>query len=536
MAGAAFGAPAFSIPAVATRPAQTNPGLAFSPTTSVPMPKAPSPIVPLSNTDSVNPGYGGQALNITQNRLLEDPYADTQAKLAAQASQPSAGQTALNQNLGTLDGPGQGEQYWQQQQGQFNEPFAGEQFARDATAGYSPTGAASAFNDQAQGQYGDFTGYSGPQAGAGQYGANASSGPLAGQSFFDQYGGGLGTTGTYSGPNLSAGQYSQTQGAFGDMPLPDSADPYYDRAIQLGTQSYNQGAAGRGVYGSSEALSGVGNVITDLNAKRAQTAFGNQMSIEQEQRARQQLLGEQARMGDLSSLSAFDMGLKGVETYGNLAKTAGEQTLGQQTMLGNQAHDVDTSAQAAQNSNIQGLNTLGNIAGQADTAETNRYTASTSAMNAADRTGIDRLTTGANIADMADDNARADRDSDTSAGAAAGNLTNNSLTTASNIASTGSTSDLNRLNSFNNTAQGADAERTGSGQRQVDNTYRGNKAISDILGQVATETANMSQADFENWLKTEYSQKLTDQGIAKENQQQYIQAATDTFNKLHGNG
>src|ERR1044071_1163186 len=302
-ASAAFTRPTSSV-------ASSVPGLspyAFS--GQVPTGLGPPQLQNPGSSDMKSPGLGEQALNVTQNRLLEDPYGQTTQNLTSQASQPSAGQNYLNQNLGTLNGPGQGEQYWNQVQGQFQDPFAGEQYARQATQNMSPTGPAGAFFNQAMGQYGDFTGYSGPQNTQGQYQQNASSGPLAGQQFYDQVAGSYGQLGQYNDPNLSAGQYAQTQQAFGDLPLPDSADPYYDRAIQLGTQAYNQGAAGRGVYGSSEALSGVGNVITDLNPKRAQTAFGNQMAIEQEQRARQQLLGEQARMGDLSSLSAFGANL-----------------------------------------------------------------------------------------------------------------------------------------------------------------------------------------------------------------------------------
>jgi hypothetical protein len=509
-----------------TRPATT----ASQPAPPPLAPKAPSPLQPLAYADQTNPGYGEQALNYTQNRLLEDPYASTQSNLAKQASQPSQGQDYLNQNLGTLDGQGQGEQYWNQVSGQFQDPFAGEQYARNATQNMSPTGPAGAFYNQAMSQYGDFTGYSGPQASAGQYGANASSGPLAGQSFYDQVGGDYGTKGTYSDPNLAAGQYSQTQGAFGDMPLPDSADPYYDRAIQLGTQSYNQGAAGRGVYGSSEALSGVGNVITDLNAKRAQTAFGNQMSINTEQRMRQQLLGEQARAGDLSSLSAFGANLSGVETFGNLAKNAGDQTLGQQTMLGNQANDVDRNAQAAQNSNIEGVRTYGTLSNNADSAETDRYRATTGAMNAADQTQLERNRTGADIAFRSDDSARADYSASTGAAATAGGLDNSRLQTASGIASTGSTNDLSRVNSFNNTAQGAEGQRQTRTQSGYDNSFKSSKAISDILGGVASETANMSQADFENYITATLGPKLTAQGIAKQDQQGYINAARDAYN------
>lgn len=387
-----------------------------------------------------NPGYDEQALLYTQNRLLEDPWAQQMQNQYAQSQKPSAGEQYLNQNLGTLDGPGMGEQYWNQVQGQFNDPFAGEQFARQATQQFQANGPASAFYNQAMGQYGQFTGYqgagntqgqfnqaqqslaggtrgeqglgqiaggyaqkgtySGPNNAAGQYGQsaaslaggtagerglgqlaaqygsigqyqggnsamsqyqqNAASGPLAAQQFYNQVGGSYGDIGRYSDPNLAAGQYSQTQQAFGDLPIANF-DPFYDRARQLATQDYNRQAAGRGVYGSSEALSGVGNVITDIEAQRANRSFDAEMARAQEQRARQQLLGEQARMGDLSSLAAFGANLSGLETFGNLANQAGNQTLGQQTMLGNQARMADQTALDAFNSNLAGVSTFANV-------------------------------------------------------------------------------------------------------------------------------------------------------------------------------
>lgn len=505
-------------PAGYTRPASTSSQTAPPAWSST---STPSPLqAPGQNMSQ--PGYTEQGLNLTQNRLLEDPFGDVQAGLVGQAQQPSQGQNHLNDNLGALDGDGNTSQYWEGQQGQFNDPFAGEQFTRNSTQNFSPTGPAGAFNTQAQGQYGEFTGYQGPGASAGQYGANASSGPLAGQSFYDQYGGGLSTTGTYSDPNLSAGQYAQTQGAFGDMPLPDSADPYYDRAIQLGTQSYNQGAAGRGVYGSSEALSGVGNVITDLNAQRAKTAFDNQMAINTEQRMRQQLLGEQARMGDLSSLSAFDSGLKGVETYGNLAKTAGQQTLDQQTMLGNQANDVDDNSQAAQNSNIAGLSALGDIANSADARAIDRYRESNTAMNNADKTQIDRVKTGADIADMADDNERGDFDSATTAANLANDNRDQSLTTASNIAHTGSADELARLTEFGNQGATAEDDRQARVQSEINATFRHDENMAKAVGDAAEKLFGASQADFENYVKTSLSPMMQAAGLSQQEQDKFI--------------
>jgi len=473
----------------------------------------------------VGPGLSEQAYNSTQNRLNEDPFQSTFQGVAGASGQPSQGENYLNQNLGTLNGPGQGDQYWNQVQGQFSSPFAGEQFARSATQNMAPQGAAGAFNTKAQGQYGDFTNFAGPQQGQQQYNANASSGPLAGQSFYDSVAGQAGTTGHYSDPNLAAGQYAQTQQSFGDLPAPDSADPFYDRSIQLGTQAYNQGAAGRGVYGSSEALNGVGNIITDLNAKRAQTAFGNSMSIAQENRARQELLGNQARQGDLSSLGAFGANLSGLETFGNLAGQAGNQTLGQQTMLGNQAAQTDQSAQSAQNSNIQGLGTLGNIAGQADTAQTNRFTARTNAMNNADRTGLDRLQTGADIAFKGDANQRDNFTAQSNAATNAGQLQNSRQNTQISAANAGSQNDLNRLNSTNNAAQGAEGQRQQRLQSQIDATFKRDSKMADILGKAADSVTEEDQANFENFITATLAPIMNDASLSAEERDTKLKAA-----------
>lgn len=520
---------------------------------------APKPPIQNPGNNLTNPGYDEQAFLYTQNRLLDDPSAGLLKDQYGNLQKPTQGENYLNQNLGTLDGPGQGDQYWNQVQGQFMNPMAGEQFARQATQNFGATGPASAFYGQSMGDYGRLTNYSGPQNSQGQYGAssgalaggsqgeqglgqlagqygnlgqygggnnalgqyqqNAGYGPMAAQSFYDQVGGSYGSMGQYSDPNLAAGQYAQTQGAFGEMPIANF-DPFYDRARQLATQDYNRQSAGRGVYGSSEALSGVGNVITDIEAQRANRSFDAEMQRAQEQRARQQLLGEQARMGDLSSLAAFGANLEGLSTFGNLANNAGNQTLAQQTMLGNQARDsdrtgleafdanlkgidtfanvnnmqgrleldrhdllgrladnADSQAVRAQEANISGLNAFGNIASAADTAETNRFNARTGAMLDADKFGLDRLSTGADIAFKSDDNRRANFDSSSRSAEAAARLGMDRIGKSADIANTLGQNDLQQLEAFNRTASGAE----GSRQARMNSTM---EAISGYSQQV----------------------------------------------------
>lgn len=534
MAGAAFGAPAFSaVTRPAARPAQTNPALAFSPTASIGG-APPSASSPLQNPGNnwTNPGYSEQAVNYTQNRLLEDPFQGYQTNLANQASQQSNGQNFMDQNLGSLNGPGQGTQYWQGVQGQFQDPFAGEQYTRQATQNFSPTGAAGAFNNQAQGQYNQFTNYQGAGNSQGQYGM--SSGELAGgtygenalNSMVSQYG----SQGQYSGPNYSAGQYGATQASFGALPTPDSADPFYDRAIQLGTQAYNQGAAGRGVYGSSEALSGVGNVITDLNAQRAKEAFTNAMSIAQENRARQELLGNQARNADLSGTEAFQANTNATQVYGTLANNAATQQLDRNKTLGDMANNADTQATNAQNSNIQGLTALGNIARDADTAEQNRYVDSTTAMNNADKTQIDRLTSGADIANAADNGERGDYIASMNAASNAASARNNQLSTASQIASTGSVNDLARVLGFNQAAIGAENSRQGRNQAAVDQATGVSRDMSNAVASASAQLMGADQQTFDDWFNATMLPLMNKANMSQQEKDDQRQAYMAMFN------
>jgi hypothetical protein len=387
----------------------------------------------------VNPGYTEQSFEHLQNQFMDDPFAPQQASLGNQASGASNGEQYLNNNLGTLAGPGQGQQYWQQQQGQYMNPFAGEQFGREQAQNMSASGPAGAFYNQAMGQYGDFTGYSGPQNAQGQYGQ--AQGQLGngtqGQQNMSDIAGQYGSIGQYDGPNLAAGQYEQTQGAFGDMPIANF-DPFFDRARQLGVQSYNQGAAGRGVYGSSEALSGVGNVITDIEAQRALKGFDAEMQRAQEQRMRQQLLGEQARAGDLSSLAGFGANLAGVETFGNLNNQMGQ--------LQNESQSI-----------------LGQMANNADRNEIDRFDSRTNAMEDADRNQLARMNSGADVAFRSDDAERADYNAETDRATNAASTRNNRLQTASNIYDTGSD---NYRAGLNDTMAAADTAENDRQDRQ----------------------------------------------------------------------
>jgi len=504
------------------------------PTTSPFAPKpAPSPLqAPGQNMK--NPGLGEQAINVTQNRLLEDPSQGLLSQAQKNTQTQSAGEQNINQNLGTLQGPGQGDQYWSQVSGQFNDPFAGEQFTRQATQNFGASGPASAFYNQSMGQYGDFTGFSGPQNSQGQYGASAASlsGGTQGENGLSQIAGGYDSMGKYGDPNLAAGQYAQTQGAFGAMPIANF-DPFYDRARQLATQDYNRQSAGRGVYGSSEALSGVGNVITDIEAQRANRSFDAEMQRTQEQRARQQLLGEQARMGDLSSLAAFGANLSGAETFGNINNQLASREIDRNQLLGNLANNADSQALGAQNANISGLNAFANISQNADSAETNRYTATTTAQNNADRTAIDRLQTGANIADTVDDNNRQDYDSGVRAAESGARIGLDRNQQGANIAQNMSQNDLNRLTEFNNASQGAENQRQSRVQSQINATFKNNEQIQNVLGNASASAAKYDADAFEDYYKAEIAPLLQAGSYDQQQQAAILSFARQMFDDAH---
>lgn len=524
----------------ATIPRPPNPavqaGLAgMSPPTSGPL-ASPTSQAPLQapGNNLTNPGYGEQALELTQNRLLEDPAAGQLQTQYNAANTPTQGQNYMNQNLGTLDGAGQGDQYWNQVQGQFNDPFAGEQFARQATQNFSPTGAAGAFNTGAQARSDQFTNFQGAGNSQQQLGQSQQQlqGGTQGEHGLGDIAGDYGAKGTYTDPNLAAGQYSQTQQAFGDLPIAEF-DPFYDRARQLGVQSYNRDAAGRGVYGSSEALSGVGNIITDIEAQRANRSFDAEMQRTQEQRARQQLLGEQARSGDQSSLEAFNQNLQGAQTFGNINRDLASTALDRTRVLGDLAGQADTQALGAQNANISGLNTLGNAASAADTAETNRYQASTSAMNNADRTGLDRLNSGVSNSLAVDANNRGDFQASQSAAASAAGLDQSGTRLAADIADRASGNDLDRLNAFNDTAQGAEAQRQSRQMAKVTAGMNLSAQVQSALGNAGASAGKYDADAFDSWVNAEIAPALQDASLSREQKKALMDGLRETFDAAH---
>jgi hypothetical protein len=80
-------------------------------------------------------------------------------------------------------------------------------------------------------------------------------------------------------------------------------DAAYDRARDLAVGEANNQAAARGVYGSSGALNNVGNVITDIEAARANRASDFALQNAAEQRNFSSALGGLGSAADSSELS-----------------------------------------------------------------------------------------------------------------------------------------------------------------------------------------------------------------------------------------
>jgi hypothetical protein len=477
------------------------------------------------------PGYGEQYWNQVQGQF-QDPFAGEQfARQATQNFNAQGPASAFYNDAMSQYGDaymGYNTQNAQNQYGQTSAALAngtrGEQGLGQIAGDYGSKGTYSGQNNAANqyaasqadmagglagerglgdlaAQYGSIGQYQGGNNALSQYQQNASSGPMAAQQFYDQVGGQYGTMGQYNDTNRAAGQYEQTQQAFGDLPIANF-DPFFDRAIQLGTQQYNQGAAGRGVYGSSEALNGVGNIITDLNAQRALKGFDAEMQRAVEQRNRQQLLGEQARAGDLSSLAAFGANLSGLETFGNLANQAGNQTLQQQTMLGNQARSADQTALDAFNSNLRGVDTFANVnnmQGQLQLGRNNALAdmARNSDLSATDafRANLEGATTFANI-----NNQLANQE------LGRYELLGNQANAADSQATAAQNARTSALNAFAGAAQSADAAETNryqastnamnaADQTQLDRLRTGGSMANDVdAGRRSDYEASMGQA------------------------------------------
>jgi hypothetical protein len=220
------------------------------------------------------------------------------------------------------------------------------------------------------------------------------------------------------------------------------------------------------------------------------------------------MLGNQARAADQTALDAFNSNLRGVDTFANVNNMLGSQELARNELLGNLANMADSQALGAQNANIAGLNAFGNLASSADSAETNRYQASTSAMNAADRTALDRMNSGADIAFRGDENQRANYQTSMGAARDVANLGMDRTRTSADIANTLSGNDLNRLDSFNRAASGAESSRQARMGSTMDAQFKNTEMIQNTLQGALKDFIDSGQGDAETYWQMTLLPKL----------------------------
>lgn len=240
-----------------------------------------------------------QAPNFGGNYQAPDQQNQQPQQKGQQAYNPTQSPYGMDQTQ-----QGVGEQYWENNQQKWgNSPqmdWASSKLPRFDNAGFGET-----FNQNNINQFGQ----------AGQ-----------GQQFWNQVQGKFNTQGQYGGPNLAAESYNRTVGQIPGS-LQPSFDKAFDRAKETAVGDANSQAAARGAYGSSQALNNVGNVITDIEAQRANRASDFALQDSQNQANWQGLAGQQGRAADQSSMQGFGTNLQGIQSFGDMAFNAEGQDL-----------------------------------------------------------------------------------------------------------------------------------------------------------------------------------------------------------------
>jgi hypothetical protein len=240
-----------------------------------------------------------QAPNFGGNYQAPTPQNQQPQQKGQQSYNPTQSPYGMDQTQ-----QGVGEQYWSNNQQKWgNSPQM--DWASSQLPKFEQPGFGEAFNQKNIKQFGK----------AGQ-----------GQQFWNQVQGKFNTQGQYGGPNLAAESYNRTVGAIPGS-LQPTFDKAFDRAKETAVGDANSQAAARGAYGSSQALNNVGNVITDIEAKRADRASQFALQDSQNQAAWQGLAGQQGRAADQSEMGGFGTNLQGIQSFGDMAFNAENQDL-----------------------------------------------------------------------------------------------------------------------------------------------------------------------------------------------------------------
>lgn len=217
------------------------------------------------------------------------------------------------------------------------------------------------------------------------YGQNAESfgAPGAGEQHWEGLNGSQNQfTQGYQGPNNAQTAFNDMRGAMPGSVQP-TFDTAYDRALDKGVSALNTQAASRGNYGSSSALTGVGGVISDIEAARAKEAGDFALRDQAEQRAWRTGIANAGRGADLSGIGQFDAGLRGITEIGGLALDVGDQQLARDKFAGEMASEAQIREQdrlssaadlafAESNENLSALLGQAQVADMADNSYTER--------------------------------------------------------------------------------------------------------------------------------------------------------------------
>ena len=189
-----------------------------------------------------------------------------------------------------MTSPDVGEQYQHYNQDKYNETPGGDWINQHLDNTFSNPGTYEDFYEQISPKF---------------------SQPGTGQQYWNQHAGKFNEFGNYNGPNNAQAAFNYMQS---NMPgsVQPTFDAAYDRAKETAVSDFNNQAASRGAYGSSAALSGLGGVIKDIEAARADRASDFALQDSANQRAWGMGLGQLGRSADLSGMDMHRLNQDGI--------------------------------------------------------------------------------------------------------------------------------------------------------------------------------------------------------------------------------
>lgn len=146
------------------------------------------------------------------------------------------------------------------------------------------------------------------------------------------------------GPNNANTAFTGMQNAMPGSIQP-TFDAFYDRSLDKGISRMNTEAASRGAYGSSAALTGVGGVISDIEAQRADRASDFAIADSANQRNWHTAASNAGRASDLTNMGMFDSGANAFTNMGNLAQGVSTEQLARDKFAAGIAQDAQTMEQ-----------------------------------------------------------------------------------------------------------------------------------------------------------------------------------------------